>query len=91
MGPVPVGGGTPIAVQSMTKTDTRDVPATVEQIRRLEAAGCEIIRVTAQTKRHAANLEHIVAGLRAAGFFAAHADYETGGMQLPAGIKLPFQ
>ena len=45
MGPVAVGGGAPVAVQSMTNTDTRDVAATVEQIRRLEEAGCEIIRV----------------------------------------------
>ena len=40
-----VGGGAPVVVQSMTNTDTRDVAATVEQIRRLEEAGCEIIRV----------------------------------------------
>ncbi len=40
-----IGGNAPIAVQSMTNTDTRDVESTVEQIRRLESAGCEIIRV----------------------------------------------
>lgn len=45
VGNVPVGGGAPISVQSMTDTDTRDIKATAEQIRRLEAAGCEIIRV----------------------------------------------
>ncbi len=45
IGSVAVGGGSPISVQSMTKTDTRNVPATVEQIRTLEAAGCEIIRL----------------------------------------------
>jgi len=45
VGPVPVGGGAPIAVQSMTNTDTRDVAATVAQITRLAEAGCEIIRV----------------------------------------------
>jgi (E)-4-hydroxy-3-methylbut-2-enyl-diphosphate synthase len=44
VGNVPVGGGSPISVQSMTKTDTRDVKATVRQIRALERAGCEIIR-----------------------------------------------
>ncbi len=41
---MPVGGDAPITVQSMTKTDTRDVSATVEQIKGLEEAGCEIIR-----------------------------------------------
>ncbi|MCJ7603498.1 MAG: flavodoxin-dependent (E)-4-hydroxy-3-methylbut-2-enyl-diphosphate synthase [Desulfobulbaceae bacterium] len=45
VGNVPIGGDAPIAVQSMTNTDTRDVTATVAQIHRLETAGCEIIRV----------------------------------------------
>ncbi len=45
VGAVAVGGGSPISVQSMTKTDTRDVKSTVRQIRSLEKAGCEIIRV----------------------------------------------
>ncbi len=45
VGAVPVGGDAPIAVQSMTNTDTRDVAATVAQIARLEKAGCDIIRV----------------------------------------------
>jgi (E)-4-hydroxy-3-methylbut-2-enyl-diphosphate synthase len=45
IGPVPIGGNAPISVQSMTKTDTRDIGKTVRQIRLLEEAGCEIIRV----------------------------------------------
>lgn len=45
VGPVAVGGGAPVSIQSMCNTPTHDVEATVEQIRRLEAAGCEIIRV----------------------------------------------
>lgn len=45
VGNVPIGGSSPITVQSMTNTDTRDVKATVKQIRRLERAGCEIVRV----------------------------------------------
>ncbi|MEJ5359621.1 MAG: flavodoxin-dependent (E)-4-hydroxy-3-methylbut-2-enyl-diphosphate synthase [Desulfobacterales bacterium] len=45
IGRVAVGGGAPIAVQSMTNTPTADIAATVRQIRRLEAAGCEIVRV----------------------------------------------
>ena len=44
IGSVKVGGDAPITVQSMTKTDTRDVSATVAQIKGLEEAGCEIIR-----------------------------------------------
>ena len=45
VGSVPVGGGAPIAVQSMTNTDTGDAKATLAQIRRLADAGCEIVRV----------------------------------------------
>ena len=45
VGSVPVGGGAPVAIQSMCSTHTDDVEATVQQILRLEAAGCEIIRV----------------------------------------------
>jgi (E)-4-hydroxy-3-methylbut-2-enyl-diphosphate synthase len=45
VGNVIVGGGFPISVQSMTNTDTTDVDATVAQIKRLEEAGCEIVRV----------------------------------------------
>ena len=46
VGDVPVGGGAPISVQSMTKTKTGDVKATLEQIRRVQEEGCDIIRVT---------------------------------------------
>ena len=45
IGPVQVGGGAPVVVQSMTNTDTRDVAATLAQIQRLAAAGCEVARL----------------------------------------------
>lgn len=45
VGGVSIGGDAPIVVQSMTTTDTRDIPATVDQVGRLAAAGCEIVRV----------------------------------------------
>lgn len=45
VGGVPVGGGAPVTIQSMTNTPTQDAAATVAQIRRLEQAGCEIVRV----------------------------------------------
>ncbi|MGC9028222.1 MAG: flavodoxin-dependent (E)-4-hydroxy-3-methylbut-2-enyl-diphosphate synthase [Desulfomonilaceae bacterium] len=45
IGGVPIGGDAPIVVQSMTNTDTRDAAATIRQIRRLERAGCEIVRL----------------------------------------------
>ena len=43
IGGVPVGGGAPIAIQSMTNTDTRDAKATLAQIRALAEAGCDIV------------------------------------------------
>ncbi len=45
LGGIKIGGGAPVTVQSMTKTDTRDVASTVDEIRRLEAAGCDIVRI----------------------------------------------
>ncbi len=59
VGNVPVGDGTPISVQSMTNTDTRDVGATVAQIRRLTLAGCEIIRVAVPDMASAAAIAEI--------------------------------
>ena len=59
VGSVAVGGGAPISVQSMTKTDTRDVRATVAQIRRLEAEGCDIVRVAVSDREAAEALASI--------------------------------
>ena len=50
VGDVGIGGAGPVVVQSMTKTDTRDVAATVRQIRELEDCGCEIVRVAVPDK-----------------------------------------
>ena len=46
IGRIAIGDNTPIAIQSMTNTDTHDKLATLEQIRALEAAGCDIVRIT---------------------------------------------
>lgn len=54
-----IGGGSPIAIQSMTNTPTEDVAATVAQIKRLEAAGCEIVRCTVPTEEAAGALKEI--------------------------------
>ena len=54
-----IGGGNPILIQSMTNTKTEDVKATVEQILRLEKAGCEIIRCTVPTLEAAAAIREI--------------------------------
>jgi len=67
VGKVGVGGGNPIRVQSMLTSDTRDAEACIKQALELAANGCEIVRITAQTRPIAENLEHIKAGLLAAG------------------------
>lgn len=54
-----IGGGHPILIQSMTNTRTEDIPATVEQIRSLAAAGCDIIRCAVPTMEAAAALAEI--------------------------------
>jgi len=60
VGSVPVGGGAPITVQSMTNTPTADVEATIAQIRRLEVAGADIVRVSCPDEESSAALGKIV-------------------------------
>ena len=59
VGNVKIGGGNPVAIQSMTNTKTEDVNGTVDQILRLEAAGCEIIRCAVPTMEAAEALREI--------------------------------
>ena len=64
IGDVPVGGGAPISVQSMTNTPTEDVEATLEQIRRLAEAGCQIARVAVPVIKGDRHLEKTIAVMR---------------------------
>ena len=64
---LPVGGGAPIAVQSMTNTDTADIAATVRQVRELAEAGSELVRVTVNTTEAAAAVAPIRDALAAVG------------------------
>jgi len=59
IGPLTIGAGAPVAVQSMTSTRTDDVKATLRQIRRLERSGCEIVRVAVPDEKAAAALSEI--------------------------------
>ncbi len=61
-GRVAIGGGAPITVQSMTNTDTRDLAATLAQIRRLADAGCDIVRVSVYDEACAKNVRALVDG-----------------------------
>lgn len=67
IGRVTIGGGHPVAPQSMTACSTMDTAACVEQIGRIHAAGCDIVRLTTQNRREAENLREIRAAADAAG------------------------
>ena len=67
VGNVKIGGDNPIVVQSMTTTDTMDTMGTVEQTLRMVESGCELVRITAPSKKEAENLANIKAELRARG------------------------
>ena len=87
LGSVRIGGGAPIVVQSMTNTDTRDVEATLGQIKRLHDAGCEIVRVAVPDETaaralraiHDASLIPVIADI--------HFDYRLALMALEAGLE----
>src|SRR5438477_13026397 len=60
VGPVPVGGGAPVAVQTMTKTETANLGATMAQIRRVAEAGADIVRVAVPREQDVEALKTIV-------------------------------
>src|ERR687894_58619 len=59
VGNIQIGGDAPVAVQSMTKTDTTDVDGTIKQIEEMTAAGCEIVRIAVPDKDAAIALKEI--------------------------------
>jgi (E)-4-hydroxy-3-methylbut-2-enyl-diphosphate synthase len=86
VGSVAVGGGAPISVQSMCNTDTRDVVSTLEQIGRLEEAGCEIVRCAVPDIEAAEALRTIVAGCRLPVIADIHFDYRLALTSLESGV-----
>lgn len=86
VGDVAVGGGAPISVQSMTNTDTRDVKATCAQIKRLEEAGCEIVRVGVPDESAAASLGKIVEGVKIPVVADIHFDYRLALTAIAQGV-----
>lgn len=86
IGKVTVGGGAPIAVQSMTKTDTRDVHATLDQIKELEDCGCEIVRVAVPDREAAESLATIKKRASLPIIADIHFDYRLALAALKAGV-----
>ena len=86
LGPVSIGGGHPVAVQSMTNTDTRDAEATLEQIGRLARAGCEIARVAVPDEAAARVLKTLVARSPLPLVADIHFDHRLALAALEAGV-----
>jgi len=86
IGNVEIGGNSPISIQSMTNTPTADVQATIAQIRRLSAAGCDIVRVAANTKEAAEAIKPIKSGIKIPLIADIHFDYKLALAALEAGV-----
>src|SRR5215475_8397341 len=86
VGNLQVGGGAPITVQSMTKTDTRDVQATLLEIWSLEAAGCDIVRCAVPVKEAAEKLGEIKKQIRIPLVADIHFNYKLALMALEQGV-----
>jgi len=86
IGDVTVGGNAPITVQSMTNTDTRDVRATINQIKELEEADCEIIRVAVPDMEAAEAIKGIKKGISIPLIADIHFDYRLALAALKAGV-----
>ena len=86
LGKVQIGGGAPVSVQAMTKTDTRNTGLTVRQIRRLEREGCEIVRVAVPDMEAARNLGSIRRGIGIPLVADIHFDYRLALEALRQGV-----
>lgn len=85
IGNVSIGGTNPVVVQSMTNSDTRDVKATIAQIKNLEAAGCELIRVAILDEEAADAIGRIKAGIDIPLVADIHFDYRLAIRSIEAG------
>lgn len=86
IGDVKIGGDAPISVQSMCNTDTRDVAATVKQIKELQAAGCELIRLAVLNKDAAAAIKEIKKQVEIPVIADIHFDYRLAVQCIENGI-----
>ncbi len=86
IGGITVGGGAPVVVQSMTSTDTRDVRATVAQIKELEDCGCELVRVAVPDAEAARAISAIKKGISIPLIADIHFDYRLALTALEAGV-----
>jgi (E)-4-hydroxy-3-methylbut-2-enyl-diphosphate synthase len=85
VGDIPIGGNAPIAVQSMTNTDTRDVPSTVRQVERLSERGCEIVRLAVPDEEAAKAFREIKARVKTPLIADIHFDHRLAIAALRSG------
>jgi (E)-4-hydroxy-3-methylbut-2-enyl-diphosphate synthase len=85
VGSVKIGGDAPISVQSMTKTDTRDIKRTVLQIRRLQEVGCEVVRVAVVDEEAARSIAEIRKRIKIPLIADIHFNYRLALKSLEAG------
>src|SRR5260221_13496035 len=85
-GGIKSGGGAPVTVQSMTKTDTRDVQATLLEIWSLEAAGCDIVRCAVPVREAAEKLGEIKKQIRIPLVADIHFNYKLALIALEQGV-----
>ena len=88
VGPVVIGGGAPVVVQSMCNTHTSDARATIEQIARLHDAGCEIIRLAVPDQAAADALPEIVHASPIPVVADIHFDYRLALAAAKAGVPI---
>ena len=86
VGKVVIGGDAPVVVQSMTNTDTRDIDATVAQIKGLEGGGCEVVRVAVPDKEAAEVLGRIKASIGIPLIADIHFDYRLALLSIEQGV-----
>jgi len=86
IGDVKIGGDAPIIVQSMANTDTRDASSTIRQIKKLEEAGCELIRVAVPDMEAARALKKIKRGIKIPLVADIHFDYRLALAALESGV-----
>ena len=87
IGSVAIGGGAPISVQSMTNTKTTDTEATVQQIKALTAAGCDIVRLAVPDMAAAENLGNIIKEVKVPLVADIHFDYKLALEAIRQGIS----
>ncbi|HIC77381.1 MAG TPA: 4-hydroxy-3-methylbut-2-en-1-yl diphosphate synthase, partial [Candidatus Dadabacteria bacterium] len=86
LGDVKIGSGHPVSVQTMTKTDTRDIVSTINQIKEVEEAGCQIVRCAVPDLDAAKALKKIIKSVKIPVIADIHFDHKLALESIKSGI-----